>query len=180
MKNFSRWLCGMAAFVLLASPAMAEDAIAAGKIKEIEPDQKKFVLTDSDGKDFTFKLGDAVVINRDGKESQSDLKAGDKVNVCYDKGVLNWTAHYILVKEGETKDCSLVFGTVKGYDADKKQVTFTDPAAKDWSYPTGDAKVRLNREESKASDVKIGDKALAIVEKVGEETKLKCLMITRK
>jgi hypothetical protein len=44
----------------------------------------------------------------------------------------------------------------------------------------GDAKVRLNRENSKISDIKIGDKVLAIVEKIGEGTTLKCLMIERK
>ena len=44
----------------------------------------------------------------------------------------------------------------------------------------GDAKVRLNREDSKIGDIKIGDKALAIVEKIGEVTTLKCLMIERK
>ena len=115
----------------------------------------------------------------DGKESQSDLNAGDPVNVCYDKGLLTWTAHYILVQEGDTKNRELVHGFVKNYDADKKEVTFTDEA-KDWTFPMGDAKVRLNREDSKIRDIKIGDKALAIVEKRGEAATLKCLMIERK
>jgi hypothetical protein len=44
----------------------------------------------------------------------------------------------------------------------------------------GKAKVRLNKEDSKIEDIKIGDHALAIVEKMGEGTTLKCLMIDRK
>jgi hypothetical protein len=179
MMNFSKWFSALAAFVLLAGPAVADDAVAAGKVKAIHADKKEFVLTDSAGKDWTIKLGDTVVINRGGKESQSDLNAGDPVNVCYDKGLLTWTAHYILVQEGDAKNRELIHGAIKNYDADKKEVTFTDQA-KDWTFPTGDAKVRLNREDIKIGDIKIGDKALAIVEKVGERTTLKCLMIERK
>ena len=179
MMSLSKWFSAMATFVLLAGPAMAADTIAAGKIKAVNAEKKDIVLTDSDGKDWTIKLGDTVVINRGGKESQSDLNAGDPVNVCYDKGLFTWTAHYILVQEGNTKDCELVHGTVKNYDVAKKEVTFTD-RAKDWTFPMSDAKVRLNREDSKISDVKIGDKVLAIVEKIGEGTTLKCLMIDRK
>ena len=180
MKRISQWLCAMGAFVVLAGPAMAADAIAAGKIKAVNAEKKEIVLTDGEGKDWTIKLGDNVVINRGGKESQSDLNAGDSVNVCYDKGLLTWTAHYILVQEGNTKDCELVHGTVKNYDVDKKQVTFTDHRDKNWTFPMGDAKVRLNREDSKIQDLKIGDSALAIVEKTGDSTTLKCLMVERK
>lgn len=184
MKAFSQWFHAMAAIVLLAGPAVAADAIATGKVKGINSDKKEFVLTDDAGKDWTIKLGDSVVINRGGKESQNDLNAGDSVNVCYSKGVVTWTAHYILVQEGDTKNCELVLGTVKNYDADEKQVTVTDQQAKDWTFPIGNAKVRLNREDSKIGDVNIGDNALAIVEKVGEGTTLgttlRCLMIERK
>ena len=180
MKIFSRWFGAMAAIFLLAGPAVAADAIAAGKVKAVNADNKEIVLTDSAGKDVTIKLGDPVIINRGGKESQSDLRAGDTVNVCYDKGLLTWTAKYILVQEGNTKDSHLLNGTVKNYDADKKQVTFTDPEGKDWTFSMGDATVRLNGKDSKIGDLKIGDKAIAIVEKVGEATTLKSLMIDRK
>jgi len=179
MKNFSKWFSALAAFVLLAGPAVAGDVIAAGKVKGIDADKKEFVLTDSAGKDWTIKLGDTVVINRGGKESQSNLNAGDPVNVCYDKGLVTWTAHYILVQEGDAKNRWLKHGTVKNYDADKKELTFTDQAS-DWTFPMGDVKVRLNREDSNVGHIKIGDKALAIVEKFGEVTTLRCLMIERK
>jgi hypothetical protein len=95
MKNLLMCFGAMAAVVMLAGPAVAEDAVSAGKVKVVNAEKKDFVLTDSAGKDWTIKLGDDVVINRAGKESQSDLNAGDSVNVCYDKGILTWTAHYI-------------------------------------------------------------------------------------
>jgi hypothetical protein len=177
--NFSKWFSALAAFVLLAGSAVAGDAIAAGKVKEINADKKEFVLTDRAGKDWTFKLSDTVIINRDGKESQSDLRPGDPVNVCYDEGLMTWTAHYILVQEGDAKNRELVHGTVENYDADKEEVTFTDQA-KNWTFPLGYAKVRLNGKDSKLHDIKIGDKALAIVETIGEVPTLKCLMIERK
>jgi hypothetical protein len=179
MKNFSKWFSALAAFVMLAGPAVADDAIAAGKVKGIHADKREFVLTDRAGKDWTFKLSDTVIINRGGMESQSDLQAGDPVNVCYDTGLLTRTAHYILVQEGDAKNRELMHGTVKNYNADKEEVTCTDQA-KDWTFPMGYAKVRLNGKDSKIRDIKIGDKALVIVEKIGEVTTLKCLMIERK
>ena len=180
MKNFSKWFSGLEVIVLLAGPAVAADAISAGKVKEVNAGKKEFVLTDSAGKDWTIKLSDTVIINRGGKESKSDLNAGDQVNVCYNKGFVHWTAHYILVQEGDTKDCLLVHGSVKNCDVDKKEVTFTDTdRAKDWTFSMGHAKVRRNGGDSKIGDIKIGDKVLAIVERVGEGTTLKCLMIER-
>jgi hypothetical protein len=180
MKNLLMWFSAMAAIVMLACPAVADDAISAGRVKGVNADKKEFVLTDAAGKDWTIKLGDAVVINRGGKESQSDLNAGDAINVCYDKGLLTWTARYILVQEGNTRNCELVHGTLKNYDVDKKQVTFTDRQDKDWTFPMGNAKVRLNKEDSRIEDAKIGDRALAILEKEGDATTLKCLMFEHK
>lgn len=180
MKSFSKWGSAVVAVVFLAAPAVAADAIAAGKIKSVNADKKELVLTDSAGKDFTFKLADNVMVNRGGKESKSDLNAGDAVNICYDKGVLTWTAHYILVQEGDSKNCALVHGTFKGYDADKKQFSFTDENGKDGTFAMNGAKVRLNREDSKVEDIKIGDRTLAIVETTGDKTSLKCLMVERK
>jgi hypothetical protein len=141
MKSLLKWVGAVAAVVLLAGTAVAADAIAAGKVKGVNADKKEVVLTDADGKDVTFKLGEDVVINRGGKEGKSDLSAGDAVNVLYDKGVLTWTARYVLVQEGDSKDCELMYGTFKGYDADKKQFSFT-AGGKDSTFPMGDAKVR--------------------------------------
>jgi hypothetical protein len=179
MKRLLKWVSAVAAVVLLAGTAVAADAIAAGKVKGVNADKKEVVLTDTDGKDMTFKLGEAVVINRGGKESKSDLNAGDAVNILYDKGLVTWTARYVLVQEGDSKDCELMHGTFKGYDADKKQFSFT-AGNKDSTYAMGDAKVRLNKEDGKVEDIKIGDKTLIIVEKSGDKTTLKAVIVERK
>jgi hypothetical protein len=44
----------------------------------------------------------------------------------------------------------------------------------------GDAKVRLNKEPGKVEDIKIGDKTLLILDKAGDKTTLKSVMIERK
>jgi hypothetical protein len=137
-------------------------------------------LTDVGGKDWTFKLGDNVVINHGGKESKSDLNVGDPVNVCYDKGTFTWTAHYILVKKGASKNWKLVRGTFKGYDTEQKQLAFTDAGGKDLTFAWGDGKVRLNQEFTSVANIRIGDKGLFIVEKSGDTTTLKAVMVERK
>jgi Cu/Ag efflux protein CusF len=180
MKSLSKWVSALTAIVLLAGSAVAGDAVASGKIKAINSTKKEFVVTDAAGKNHTFKLDTKVVINRGGKESQSDLNAGDMVNVLYDKGLLTWTAEYILVQEGDTKTCALMCGTIKSYDVEKKQVAFTDEHAKDFTFDLGETKVRLNKENSTVEKLKIGDHALAIVDKVADKVTLKALMVHRK
>jgi ribosomal 50S subunit-recycling heat shock protein len=185
MTSVLKWVSAMVASVLLAGTVTAAETVSAGKVKTINADKKEFVMTDSAGKDWTFKLGNKVVINRGGKESQSDLKVGDPVNVMYDKGVLTWTARYILVQEGDAKNEELMYGAVKSYDAKKKQLAFTDEDGKERTFEVGEAKVRLcqkdgKTEDGKMDDAKIGDHALAIVEKAGNKVTLKSLMIERK
>jgi len=166
MLSFSKWFIAVAAFVLLASPSAASDVILAGKVKSINAEKKTFVVTDAAGKDHSLKFAENVTINRAGKDSTSDLKAGDPVNVCHDDGTFTWTAHYILVQEGASKNCVLVRVTFKSYDAGKKQLTFTDTAdKKDWTLGMGDATVRLNGQNSKVEDFKIGDAAVVIVDR---------------
>ena len=176
----SKWISATMALALMTGTAAAADKVASGKVKSINADNKTFVLTDSGDKDHTFHFGDKVVVNRAGKESKSDLNAGDAVNVCFDKGVLTWTAHYILVQEGDSKNLGLAHGTFKSYDAAKKEFSFTDESGKDCTYAMGNAKVRLNNEDSKVENMKIGDKILAIVETIADKATLKSLMVERK
>ncbi len=175
----TKWLSTTLAIVLFASTAAAADTVAAGKVKSINADNKTFVLTDSANKDFTFKFGDKVVINRAGTESKSDLKAGDAINVCYEPGVLTWTAHYILVQEGTSKNCELIRGSVKNYDADKQELSFTDEVKKDSTYSMGKASVRVNREDAKIESIKIGDHALLIVDTIKGTPTLRSVMVDR-
>jgi Cu/Ag efflux protein CusF len=179
MKSFMKWVGAAAAVVLVAGAASAANTLAAGTVKSVDGEKKEFVLTDGGNKDWTVQIADDAVINRGSKEGKADLKAGDEVSVCYDKGLRTWTAHYILVKEGDAKNCQLIRGAFKGYDADKKQFTGTDKESKDWTYSLNDVKVRLNMQDSKIEDVKIGDHYLAVVDQADGKTVLKSLMVER-
>lgn len=179
MNRLTKWLSTTLAIALLASSAAAADTVAGGKIKSINADNKTFVLTDSANKEFTFKLGDSLVVNRAGKESNSDLKVGDAVSVCYDPGLVTWTSHYILVHEGATKNSTLSHGTFKSYDADKKQLAFTDSAKNDTMYDMGDAMVRVNMKKSTVQDLRIGDQALLISNTLEGKSTLASVMIQR-
>jgi hypothetical protein len=106
------------------------DTIIDGKIKSIDADKLKVVLTALQGKDHTLKLDNKVTVNRGGKESSGGLKEGDMVCLCYDSGVVNDTIRYVVVQEGDTKNCHLMRVTIKGYDAAKKQLSVTDVAEK--------------------------------------------------
>jgi Cu/Ag efflux protein CusF len=179
MMSLTKWLSGTMAMVLLVGNAAAADTVAVGKVKSINAGNKTFILTDAADKEHTFKLGDALVVNRAGKESKSDLKSGDAINVCYDKGVFTWTAHYILVQEGASKNSELVRGNVKNYDVSKKELTFTNEVKTDSTYPMGDALVRFNMENAKIDGVKIGDHALLIVDMVEGTPTLRSVMFDR-
>ena len=175
----TKLLIASMAIVLSAGVSMAAQAISTGKVKSIDADNKKFVLTDSADKDFTFKFADNLVVNRAGKEGNSDLKAGDTISVCYDKGTFTWTVHYILVHEGVTKNCELIVGAVKSYDSDKKELTFTNEAKKDTTYPIGNATVRVNMEDAKIDTIKIGDHAVLMVDTVDGKATLRSVMVDR-
>lgn len=179
MMCLTKWVSATVAIVLVAGIAAAADTVASGKVKSINADSKTFVVTDAAGKDNTFKLGDNLIVNRAGTESKSDLKAGDAVNICYDKGTFTWTAHYVLVQEGVSKSSQLIRGNVKSYDAAKKELTFTNEVKKDSTYSMGKAMVRLNMEDSKIDNVKIGDHALLIVDMIDATPTLRSVMIER-
>ena len=179
MMRLTKWLSATLAIALCASSASAADTVAGGKVKSINPDNKTFVLTDSANKDFTFKFGDNLTVNRAGKESKTDLKTGDAISVGYDKGILTWTAHYILVQEGTAKNSELIRGNVKSYDPAKKELTFTNEDKKDSIYPMGTAAVRLNMADMPIGNVKIGDHALLIVDKVDGKSTLHSMMVDR-
>ena len=158
----------------------AAHSLSTGKVKAVNVDQNEFVLTEAGGgKEWTFKLGGDVVINRGGNESPSGLKTDDVVVVCSANGAASGTAHYILVKEGDTKDWKLVRGTFKNYDAAKREFTYSETGGRDKTYPMGDASVRLNMKASRIEDIKPGDNTLAVVEWVGDKVNLKALMFSR-
>lgn len=179
MKYLTKWIFATLAAALMVGGAAAADTIASGKVKSIDADAKTFVLTDSENKDHSFRIGDKLVVNRAGEESKGGLKAGDAINVCYEDRNTPWVSHYILVQEGDSKGCELVRGKVKGYDAEKKELTFTSDAKVSTTYPMGEAKVSFNRADAKIENVKIGDAALLIVHTADGKSTLKNIMVDR-
>jgi hypothetical protein len=181
MKCFTRIFSAViATLALTAGSASASDALANGKIKSVDASAKTFVLTDTSDKDHSFKFGDDMLVNRAGKVGMDGIKTGDTVNVCYDKGTFTWTAHYVLIQDGKSKNCELVHGLVKSYDADKQELIFTNEAdKKDLTFVTTKAKVCLNREPTKIDIAKVGDYALLIVKNVDGKSTLEEVMISR-
>ncbi len=177
--SISKWAAAAAVVAVFAGQASAAQ-VGAGTVKSINADKKSFVITDSDSKDWTISFADDTVVNRGGKEGKADLKAGDVVHVCFEKGLTTRTAHYILVKEGDAKNSMLMTAKVKSYDKEKKELVVTDDERKDHTYASADAKVRLNKEDSRADEIKIGDTALLILNNEDGKSTLKHVMITRK
>jgi hypothetical protein len=180
MSVYPTALKAMLATLFLIGTLSAAESTISGKVKAIHADKREFILTDAAGKDQTIKLSDSVVINRGGKESQSDLKDGDVVCIYYEKNVLTWLATYILVQEGDSKNWTLAHGNVKNYDAEKKELTYTDDQGKDATYSMVGVKVYVNKAESKVESLKIGEHILGILQKAGDRTSLKSLIVDRK
>ena len=81
IKGYS-WL--LTVLLAVAAPVLADEV--KGKIKSINADKSEFVLTDKDGKDWTFKMDDNAKIRLNDKDSKlNDLKEGDEIKVTYDK-----------------------------------------------------------------------------------------------
>jgi hypothetical protein len=78
---------GLLALVfLLALTVNAFAADAKGKIKSVEADKHTFVLTDTNGKDWTLTLAkDAKVFINDKEAKLADLKGGEEADVTYEK-----------------------------------------------------------------------------------------------
>src|SRR5215831_6855620 len=69
---------------LLAGPALAADT--KGRIKSVDTDKKEFVLTDSNGKNWTIHCDrDCKIFLNDKEATFTDLKTDDSVEVVYEK-----------------------------------------------------------------------------------------------
>jgi hypothetical protein len=76
----------LAVVFLLSLSVTAFAAEAKGKIKSVDPDKHQFVLTDSNGKDWTMTAAkDAKVVINDKEGKLGDLKNGDEADVTYEK-----------------------------------------------------------------------------------------------
>ena len=177
MQMQTKWL---AMAVLAMGASVSDAAITAGNVKAVNADEQTIVLTDAGAKDWTLSLGKQLIVNRDGKEGPAALKVGDKVQVCYEKGVAANTAHYILVQSGSNAGSELSSGSVKTFDGATKKLTWTDEAGTDWTYPINGAKLRRNQKETQDTDIKIGDAAMVMTKGAGAETEVLLVILAPK
>lgn len=83
LQRFAPVLALVFAFALVSA---ANAADAKGKIKTVTADKHEFVITDSDGKTWTFTCNkDGKVLINDKESKLSDLQADDEVVITYEK-----------------------------------------------------------------------------------------------
>jgi Cu/Ag efflux protein CusF len=70
----------------LMAHAVSNGDVTRGKVKSASADTKEVVFTDKDGKDWTLTLADGARIRLSDKDAKvTDLKAGDQVDIIYEK-----------------------------------------------------------------------------------------------
>src|SRR5262249_28483821 len=78
-------LLAVAVLLGTAGSALAAEK-ASGKIKSVSPDNKQFVVTDKDGKDWTFQMDEKAKVRLNDKDSElRQLRRNDEVEVTYNK-----------------------------------------------------------------------------------------------
>jgi Cu/Ag efflux protein CusF len=87
MIRLPNWLVvvlALALVALLVTPVLAAEA--KGKIKSVDQDKKQFVLTDSNGKDWTFDMDENAKVKLNDKDVKlADIKEGSDATVTYEK-----------------------------------------------------------------------------------------------
>src|SRR5262245_16414639 len=87
MAHVRHWVVvvfALALLVGLTAPTLAADT--KGKLKSVMADKNEFVLTDVNGKDWTFQLDKEGKVRLGTKEVKlEDLKANDEVEIKYDR-----------------------------------------------------------------------------------------------
>ncbi len=85
MIRLPKWVFVVLALTLVVGTAVAADT-AKGKIKSVTADKQEFVLTDTNGKDWTFHMDPKATVRLNDKDSKlADLKPGDDVEIKYEK-----------------------------------------------------------------------------------------------
>jgi hypothetical protein len=87
MIRFPKWFAVVLALALLiglSAPCLAAEA--QGKIKTVAADKNELVMTDANGKDWTFQLDPNGKVSVGAQAAQlKDLKPNQEVTITYDK-----------------------------------------------------------------------------------------------
>jgi hypothetical protein len=148
---------GMMINDVLAERTAQPTDITRGRVKNPTPDRNQFILTDVNGKDWTFELAKNAQILQEGKERKlGDLKEGDAVAIAYTKEGERFMANEIFSdKEGTSAEVAL--GHVQSVSPDSQQLVLKSPKGDQRTFHLSpEARVFVNEKESKLADLKEG------------------------
>jgi Cu/Ag efflux protein CusF len=150
----------LALVVAWTGPAVAADKLddTQGRIKKITPDKNEFVLTDKNGKDWTFHVDAGAKIQVAGADKKfSDLKEGDNIYVAYKKVNNKLMAQEVKLEKRSEADTAK--GRIKSVAPDKHEFVLTSTDNKNYTFHVADdAKIQVNNKANeKLSDLKEGD-----------------------
>jgi len=171
MIRLPKWLLAVGTFALvlgLAGSVLAMQSTK-GTIKSMDADKNQVIVTDENGKDWTYHVQEGVKIYCDKiKDAKfADLKVGSEVRLLWEKKEGKLCAAALLHSDGAYRNAALADGTIK--TADDNQLVVTDGKNKDWKYQLSDtAKINVNDKSAKAGDLKTGDHVMMVYEKEGE------------
>ncbi len=135
--------------------------VARGHIQRVTADQNQFILKDKNNKEWTIHLTrDAKIRLNDREGKLADLKEGDEVAIFYEKQGDMLMACDVLSNRGAGQAADLTRGEIKSVSADQHQLVLKDRDGKERTFQVSrDAKVRVDNQDRKLSDLKEGETA---------------------
>jgi Cu/Ag efflux protein CusF len=171
-------LLTLAALFVLATPGWTAEEPTRGTIQSVTADKHQLVMTDRNGKSWTFHVAEqaAIFIPNEAGARLSDLKTGDDVSLLFEKKGDQLHTGAILAHRGDFRNAGIAGGTLKQVAADGREFTLTDANGKEWTYHmAGTAQVRVNNQNGKLSDFKAGDRVVLVWDKEGNQYMVKAL-----
>ncbi len=170
MIRLSKWLLALGTFALglgLATSVIAMQSTK-GTLKSMDQDKNLVVVTDADGKDWTYHVQDGAKVYCDKNQNAklADLKVGSEVRLLWEKKDGKLCAEAVIHTEGAYRTARLADGTIK--TAEENQLVITDSKNKDWKYQLPDtARINVNDKSAKAGDLKTGDHVTMVYQQQG-------------
>jgi len=146
-----------------------------GTIKNVSAGDNQIVVTDKNGKDWSYQVLDNVALFMAGEPSPKleAFKTGEEVSLLWEKKGDQLQACAILLHKGDFKNAQIAAATIKSPAADDKSITATDADGKERTYQLMDnAKIRLNNRRGRLSDFKSNDRIVVVCEKEGDQHKI--------
>jgi Cu/Ag efflux protein CusF len=170
MIRLPKWSVAVGTFSLVLGLATSVLAMQStkGTIKSVDADKNQVIVTDENGKDWTYHVQDGTTIYCDKiKDAKlADLKVGSEVRLLWEKKEGKLCAEAVIHTDGAYRNARLADGTIK--TAEDNQLVITDDKSKDWKYQLAHtAKIKVNDKSAKARDLKTGDRVTMVYEKEG-------------